>query len=89
MWGSENNPVEIKIWFDHLAKNYIKSNKWHWSQEVLEEDNDGVLVRWNVTISYELLRLLMSWSGQFKVIQPPELTEKIKELASKTLDLNK
>lgn len=88
MWESSENPVDIVVWFDDYAMNYIKSAPWHHSQEVISEDKKGITVKWHLVPNYELLRLMMSWPGQFKVLKPESLRNEIKELSQKSLELN-
>lgn len=88
IWGYEYEPIEIEVWFDNDAKNYIKSNIWHRSQSITEEDENGIVVRWKVTNNFEFKRRLLSWTGQFRVIKPNELREELLDLANNFVRLN-
>lgn len=89
IWGYEYRPIEIKVWFDKKVKNYIKSSPWHWTQNILTEDDDGMVVRWSVTNNPELRRKLLGWSGQFEVLKPQELRAQMFELTNKAATMNK
>lgn len=68
----------IKLLFTASSAPYILSKPLHHSQKILEQHDDGALtIQINVIINPELIRTLLSYGKDVKVLNPPELIAEI------------
>lgn len=76
-------PEAVTIRFSPEAAKDIKRKKWHPSQEI-KANQDGS-IDFTVTISGydEIMKWILSWGGNARVIFPVELREKIKKEATR------
>ena len=76
---SNEDPVKIKLKFDQVQGNYIKSQPLHQSQKIIDENESGILIELDLTISPELVMQLLSFGSKVQVMGPKELRLKLKE----------
>ena len=83
--SNDARPEEIIFEADNVASRYISSQPFHESQKMIS--NRGKETRFSlfVIISEELIRKLMSYSGELKVLKPDSLSEELQKRASDTL----
>ncbi|MBL7977511.1 MAG: WYL domain-containing protein [Bacteroidetes Order II. Incertae sedis bacterium] len=66
---------------------YFKTKKYHASQEVLAENEDGsLIVRFLVTNDDEVAAFLRSWGAKIKVIQPKKMQIRLLEEAKSVME---
>jgi proteasome accessory factor B len=76
---------EVVLRFAPRAADYVREKKWHESQ-VLREFKDGSLeLRMKLSSLSEIQRWVLSWGGDAKVLQPPELAESVRQAAEAIL----
>jgi predicted DNA-binding transcriptional regulator YafY len=74
---------EVVIRFSPLQARYVKSLPWHHSQELLQEDASGSVIRWHLKVNFELLQNILQCGEEVEVIQPAALrAELIRTLQS-------
>jgi predicted DNA-binding transcriptional regulator YafY len=80
---------EIVIRFSPFAAEFIREKKWHPSQKLKELPGGEIELRLKLSSLIEVQRWVLGWGGNATVIQPPELTQRIKEEARKILNNHK
>ncbi|MCB6089467.1 WYL domain-containing protein [Flavobacterium psychrophilum] len=79
------NIERIVLKFDNWQANYIKTLPLHSTQEIIREDENGLVISINVNINFELEQLIKSYGSSIEVIEPKELRENIKQDLQVTL----
>ena len=76
--ANENATVEnVILKADNISAKYIQSQPFHHSQEVMEEGQKQTTFSLQVLISEELIRSILSYSGEVEVVKPIGLRETI------------
>ena len=75
--NAEQQPIIIKVAKDTYP--YIETKALHWSQSVVDRDEDSVTIKIKVAPNFELEQCLLSYGEAITVVQPISLREKIKE----------
>ena len=76
---------EVVLATDPLTAKYMKSLKWHVSQEVVSENEHEVVFRMYVQPNFELKQKILSHGGNIKVLAPKRLIADIKKELKKML----
>ena len=76
---------EVMLAVEPLTAKYIKSLKWHVSQEVVSENEQEVIFRMYVQPNFELKQKILSYGENIKVLAPKGLVANIKKELKKTL----
>lgn len=66
---------------------YIKTQKLHQSQVIIQDDKSALIVSLDVVVNFELVGIILSYGSAVKILEPQHLRDKIKEIASKILAL--
>ena len=84
-----DGPVEdVILWFTPSLGHYIKTQHLHTTQQVIEDNSEGLVIRLQLIVNYELISLLLSHCPQVSVIQPLSLRNKLDELLVKGREVN-
>jgi predicted DNA-binding transcriptional regulator YafY len=83
--GNED-PSEVRFTANPIAAKYIASQPFHASQALVKETKEASEFSLKVNISEELIRSLLSYGGEVKILNPPELVKEIKQRAQSILD---
>lgn len=84
--NTEKHKIEkVRLRFLKAQGHYLKTQKMHRSQVVLQDDNDGLIIELNVIINFELIGIILGYGAQVTVLEPLSLANKIVEIANKTL----
>ncbi|MGI6450483.1 MAG: helix-turn-helix transcriptional regulator [Desulfitobacteriia bacterium] len=79
-WGVflDSEVIEAKIWFSPEVAYRLRKIKYHSSQEIIEEAEDGsVVVKYCITGIIEFIGWLLQWRGSAKVLEPDTLREEM------------
>jgi proteasome accessory factor B len=76
---------DVVVRFNEMVGDYIREKKWHESQELRELSDGGVELRMTLSSLAEVERWILSWAGNARVIQPPELAESVRRAARNML----
>jgi proteasome accessory factor B len=76
---------EVILRFTPRAADYIREKKWHPSQTLKDLKDGGAELRMKLSSLAEVERWVLSWAGEAKVIQPPELAESVRAAARRLL----
>jgi proteasome accessory factor B len=82
---SGEGKFEVAIRFAPRAADYIREKKWHESQSLREFKNGAVELRMKLSSLGEVQRWVLSWGGDAKVLQPPELVKAVRQAAAAIL----
>jgi len=83
---SGEGKFEIVIRFAPRAADYIREKKWHESQSLREFKDGAVELKLKLSSLSEVQRWVLSWGGEAKVLQPPELVAAVRQAASAILN---
>ncbi|MCG8580868.1 MAG: WYL domain-containing protein, partial [Bacteroidales bacterium] len=70
-------PRTIKIFVNNHHKPYILTKPFHWSQYIVEERSDGIVIAIKVVPNFELERLILGYGDSIEVLSPPSLRRQI------------
>ena len=70
-------PDEIILSFNSFQGKYIKSLPLHESQETLKDNEDELLIRLTLFLTYDFIMELLSFGENMKVLQPKSLADEI------------
>jgi proteasome accessory factor B len=83
---SGDGKFEVVIRFAPRAADYIREKKWHESQTLREFKDGTVELAMKLSSLPEVQRWVLSWGGDAKVLQPPELVESVRQAAKAILN---
>ena len=83
---SGEGKFEVVIRFAPQAADYIREKKWHPSQSLRGFKNGAVELKMNLSSLAEVKRWVLSWGGDAKVLQPPELADAVRQAAAAILN---
>lgn len=72
-------PVTIRLWFSKEQAPYITTKPLHLSQELLAEDETGIIITLNLVLNFELEQLILSFGERVKVLEPESLAKRLAE----------
>lgn len=75
----------VVIRFEPRAADYIREKKWHESQSLRQFKNGSVELKMKLSSLGEVQRWVLSWGGEARVLQPPELVESVRQAAKAIL----
>ena len=76
----------VVIRFAPRAADYVREKKWHPSQSLQDLKDGGVELAMNLSSLGEVQRWVLSWGGDARVLQPPELVESVRQAARAILN---
>lgn len=86
IYSSTEYPIEeILISCDHEDGSYLKSRPLHWSQRVVSEDENEVVLGFKLRITPDFVMEIVSRSWSVKVIQPESLKERLCDIYKNAL----
>ena len=77
---------EVVIRFEPRAADYIREKKWHASQTARDLKDGGLELTMKLSSLAEVQRWVLSWAGEAKVLQPPELADSVRAAARRLLE---
>ena len=79
-------PEEVLLWFDRHQGKYIQSLPLHESQEVVSDDETGLVVRLKLFLTHDFIMEILSHGSHVKVLAPGYLKESIEAELAQTLN---
>ncbi|MCG8582091.1 MAG: WYL domain-containing protein, partial [Bacteroidales bacterium] len=73
-------PRTIKLFVNNDNKPYILTKPLHWSQHIVEERLDGIVIAIKVVPNFELERLILGYGDSIEVLSPPSLRRQISKV---------
>jgi len=86
VFTSKESPVKIHLHFNQALCNYVLERKWHETQEIEQNEDGSVELKFMSNQLEEICRL-MRFGSAVKVIEPENLVEMVKNEAQKISDL--
>ncbi|RZL20129.1 MAG: WYL domain-containing protein [Pedobacter sp.] len=81
--GVSVNPYEgpetVELFVNNTNAPYVLTKPIHHSQELVERNSNGILIRLQVQINFELIREILGFGDCVKVLKPPFLRKKIQD----------
>jgi predicted DNA-binding transcriptional regulator YafY len=62
-----------------LKSKYIKSLPLHHTQQIISDDLNGLQIRLNIHLTFDVVMELLSFGGKVKVLKPESLINEIKD----------
>lgn len=76
-----HGPVEeIRLAFTHEQGHYIKTLHLHHTQQLINDDENGVVIALKLNQNYELCQLILSLMPHVTVLEPLSLRDKVTEM---------
>ena len=79
IWNNKHEPVEYELLFSPQINTYVLEREWHTNQTVEQKEDGSVLLKFKSNQKQQVLSWVLSFGNVVKVINPPELIEKVKE----------
>ena len=79
IWTNKETPIEYELLFSSNINTYILEREWHTNQTVEQNADGSVLLKFKSNQKQQVLSWVLSFGSSVKVINPPELIEKVKE----------
>jgi predicted DNA-binding transcriptional regulator YafY len=76
---NEPDPQEIVLSFNPLQGKYVKSLPLHESQVILKDNEQELLIKLTLFVTYDLLMEILSYGNNVKVLQPLSLVDEIRD----------
>ena len=70
--------IKLAINADHAP--YVLTKPIHWSQQVIEQNKNGIIISIKLIPNYELERVLLGFGPAIEVISPPNLRKRMADL---------
>lgn len=83
---SDDEPIEVIIWFDPDQGSYLRTLPIHPTQKILKDNSKEFLISIKVKPSYEFYSKLKSYGEQAKIISPQCVSEQIQASFKKALE---
>ncbi len=83
--SGNSSPLDIVLKVNAVAAKYLDSLPFHSSQKVKELKEDYVIFTLKVTMSEELIRAILSYGGEIKVLEPKSLKSELERRARNIL----
>ncbi len=75
---NDTSPEDIFLHFNRIQAKYIKSLPLHETQEIIEENEKGLLIKLKLFISLDLIMEVLSYGDSVEVLEPTDLREAVK-----------
>jgi len=72
-------PQLMAIWFDERTAPYIRERRWHKSQQIEEQADGSLILRFVVRGLNEVKRWVLFYGVGARVLEPPELVAMVRE----------
>jgi predicted DNA-binding transcriptional regulator YafY len=82
-------PEPVRLQFNYQQGQYVKTYPLHSSQKLINENENEVVIELNVYVTYDLVKELLSFGSELKVIRPGTLRNEIKKSLQDALKLYK
>lgn len=84
---ADAEPTKVVIWFDELARRWVREIGWHSSQKITNAPGGGIRMTLHLTNFVEVTRLVLSWGERAEILEPEHLraqvAKQLKEAAAR------
>lgn len=85
--SESDRPHKVILWVNKYHAPYVLTKPLHHSQQLLKEDADGIVVRIDVVLNFELEREILGFGECMKVLAPRRLADTIRKRLVKAREL--
>jgi len=82
-WGEKN--FKAKVWFSPHIAPYIKEREWHPSQEIIENGDGSIVIKFTANHLLDVTRWILSWGAGARALAPKALVEEVKRELSEAV----
>lgn len=87
VWGGDKKESKIiKLKINNNIKKYFENREFHPKQEMSYNENNELIIKFNLPFSPELEKWIIGWGGDVVVLEPDELKDRIREKTSKIIE---
>jgi predicted DNA-binding transcriptional regulator YafY len=80
-----DKPFRVRLLFAKSVSGYIRERVWHPSQTLIERRDGCVEVRFETAGWKELVRWILSWQPDVRVLSPKRLRDRVREKMAQAL----
>ena len=84
--NERDRPYKVVLFVDKNHAPYVLTKPIHHSQKLIQEDEQGIIIRIDVVLNFELEREIMGFGEFVKVLSPRILASKIRQRLGKAMD---
>jgi len=77
----------IRLWFSRSQGHYIKTQHLHATQQIISDDEQGLIISLQLVPNYELIQTLLAFGPEVKILEPDTLRTQMKEMLQRSLAL--
>ena len=70
VWYTEDEPVEVVLKFHPRVANRVRETQWHWSEQVEELADGGLIWRARIAEPQEMTPWIRGWGADVEVLEP-------------------
>ncbi|WP_276371822.1 WYL domain-containing protein [Chryseolinea sp. H1M3-3] len=78
---------EVQLWCSVSQGHYFKTQPLHPTQQIVRDDEAGLVLSLQLIPNYELLQTLLAFGAEVKVLKPLSLQQEVKEMISRSTKL--
>jgi predicted DNA-binding transcriptional regulator YafY len=78
---------KVILLVDKMNAPYVITKPLHHSQQIMKEDEKGLIIRIDVVLNFELEREILGFGENIRVLSPKKFAERIERRAHKMVDL--
>ncbi|GAF05611.1 helix-turn-helix transcriptional regulator [Saccharicrinis fermentans] len=79
-------PRIIKLAINSENAPYVLTKPIHWTQKLIEQNDNGIIISIKLIPNYELERLFLGFGPALEVLSPPSLRKKMSDLLTKAYE---
>ena len=79
VWDNHIEPMKIELLFDADRSTYITEREWHPNQECHQNEDGSVYLSFTTNQIQTVMSWILSFGSKVKVLNPPELKDKIRD----------
>ncbi|MBK8737090.1 MAG: WYL domain-containing protein [Saprospiraceae bacterium] len=85
--SERDRPRKVTLQIDKQNEPYVLTKPIHQSQQILRQDDTGIIIRLDVVINFELEREILGFGQSIKVLSPRDLQHRIRKRLVKAAGL--
>ena len=86
VWGNSGKVFKVEVEFSKVLKTFVSERIWHKGQDMRENPDGSVYLSFETNQLAQTAAWILSFAGNAKVLNPPELKEEVQLAAKKILE---